>query len=379
MAQPPTSPHPPPVPRQPGLSILGPMLDSQPMGSLLTAASGGQARVAILFTLRDPRRGSVEAWGTGERATTTLQNLSGRTQCAAWRNHERGKEKWLCVNKALSNNTPEWVARKLANLLDASQALQAKSSSGFSTIFCMRPRSEFYDDITKQFLTRYGYDLGFEENVPGDIDAWVPVDRKLGLTGEELKKENDFQESRKKESRDQKLGNWFRHRFTGKRLHSGALNTILKWMQAMTGNGACPRRKPNVTVYSGKHYATKLKGTSTRFGRTGETMPPGTHISMCQDYVKMEIAAEADALHVEALKEYNDRSIIPEQSAEDYHHGLPLADALSEWLGMHTVIMAVGPVGEQKGEVQLQTYLWWETKKSGASLIVQASRRPRHR
>jgi hypothetical protein len=67
--------------------------------------------------------------------------------------------------------------------------------------FRTRPRGEFYDDITKQFLTRYGYDLGFEENVPGDIDAWVPVDRKAGLTGEELKKENDFQESRKKELR----------------------------------------------------------------------------------------------------------------------------------------------------------------------------------
>jgi hypothetical protein len=35
--------------------------------------------------------------------------------------------------------------------------------------------------------------------------------------------------------------------------------------------------------------------------------------------------------------------------------GLPLADALSERLGMHIVIMAVGPVGEQKGEVRLRT------------------------
>jgi adenine/guanine phosphoribosyltransferase-like PRPP-binding protein len=35
--------------------------------------------------------------------------------------------------------------------------------------------------------------------------------------------------------------------------------------------------------------------------------------------------------------------------------GIPLADAVAEHLGMHVVIMAVGPVGDQKGEVQLRT------------------------
>jgi hypothetical protein len=36
--------------------------------------------------------------------------------------------------------------------------------------------------------------------------------------------------------------------------------------------------------------------------------------------------------------------------------GIPLADALAERLGCHVVILAVGPVGSEKGEVCLRTY-----------------------
>jgi adenine/guanine phosphoribosyltransferase-like PRPP-binding protein len=42
--------------------------------------------------------------------------------------------------------------------------------------------------------------------------------------------------------------------------------------------------------------------------------------------------------------------------------GIPLADALAERLGMHVVIMAVGPVGEQRGEVRLRSYVKWANK-----------------
>jgi hypothetical protein len=58
-----------------------------------------------------------------------------------------------------------------------------------------------YDDVTKQFLTRYGYDLPFEENVPGEIDAWSPVNRKEGLSGERLDAETNFEDEKRKELR----------------------------------------------------------------------------------------------------------------------------------------------------------------------------------
>ncbi|KAJ7096448.1 hypothetical protein C8R44DRAFT_748894 [Mycena epipterygia] len=92
-------------------------------------------------------------------------------------------------------------------------------------------RTQFYDDISKNFLVRYGYDLPFDNNVEGDIDDWVLVDRKAGLSKEELEVENNFQVEVRKELRV-KLSNWYRHRFNRKRLHSGALKMILKiWGQ----------------------------------------------------------------------------------------------------------------------------------------------------
>ncbi|KAF8200625.1 hypothetical protein K438DRAFT_1758827 [Mycena galopus ATCC 62051] len=235
-------------------------------------------------------------------------------------------------------------------------------------------RGQFYDDVTKQWLTRYGYNLGVEENVEGRIDDWEPVNRKEGLTGEELAKENDFQDGAKKALR-LKLSNWFRHRFTGKRLHSAGVDKILRRMRAMSGNASRPRRKANVAVYSKKYYTSKLKeGFDAMWEGAKTVLPPSVRVSTCQEYVrscwegegeevKREIAAEADALHEAAMEEFRVHQGLPEQSAEEYHEalqtfdevGIPLADALAERLGMHVIILAVGPVGDQRGEVRLRS------------------------
>jgi adenine/guanine phosphoribosyltransferase-like PRPP-binding protein len=95
---------------------------------------------------------------------------------------------------------------------------------------------------------------------------------------------------------------------------------------------------------------------------------------MCQDYVKAcweqeseevktEIAAEADTQYEAEMGEYRSMNSLPERTADEYHNalttlddvGIPLADALSERLGMHVMILAVGPVGSQKGEVRLRS------------------------
>jgi hypothetical protein len=68
----------------------------------------------------------------------------------------------------------------------------------FETDFRTMDHTKFCNDVTKKFLTRYGYDLAFEENIAGNIDDWEPEDRKKGLSGDELRVENDFQESVKK-------------------------------------------------------------------------------------------------------------------------------------------------------------------------------------
>jgi hypothetical protein len=40
--------------------------------------------------------------------------------------------------------------------------------------------------------------LAVGDNVPGDIEDWVPADRKAGLNVEELAEENDFQDVARK-------------------------------------------------------------------------------------------------------------------------------------------------------------------------------------
>ncbi|KAJ7248271.1 hypothetical protein B0H12DRAFT_1072714 [Mycena haematopus] len=244
----------------------------------------------------------------------------------------------------------------------------------FENDFRTLARGSFYNSVTKQWLTWYGYDLPIEDNVPESVDDWEPVNRKEGLSGEALAKENDFQEAVRKNLRT-KLSNWFRHRFMGKRLHSAGVDKILKRMHAMSGNASRPRRKTNVAVYSGRYYASKLKeGFDAVWEGAKEGLAPGARISMCQEYVRAcleveteevraEIVAEADALQEAAMKEFRARNSVPEQSAEEYHNaletfdevGIPLADVLSERLGMHVIILAVGPVGDQRGEVRLRS------------------------
>ncbi|KAJ7812565.1 hypothetical protein B0H14DRAFT_3478733 [Mycena olivaceomarginata] len=204
-------------------------------------------------------------------------------------------------------------------------------------------RTKFYNDVTKKFLTRYGYDLAFKENIAGNIDDWEPEDRKKGLSAAHG-------------------NNWFRHRFNGKRLHSSALGSILKRMQMMSGSAAHPQRKLNITVYSSKYYALKLKdGFDNVWARVKDTVPAKERISMCQDYVRSHWEEESDEVKEEVAREADTH--VPEESAEEYHNALetfdevriPLADALAERLGMHVVILAVGPVGSQRGEVRLRS------------------------
>ncbi|KAJ7433755.1 hypothetical protein B0H11DRAFT_2259129 [Mycena galericulata] len=257
----------------------------------------------------------------------------------------------------------------------------------FESEFRTQERGAFYDDVSKRFLKRYGYDLPVEDNVEGDVEAWTPVDRKAGLTGEALAEENAFQADALKKLRG-KLGNWYRHRFTGKKLHKGALREILHRMQAMSGAAARPRRKSNVAFYSDKYYATRLKeGFDALWAGAKLVLPDKRRVSMCQEYVQKRwdeedadfrtaLINEANEEHAANMKKFRESHVVVEGTPESYHKalenfdevGIPLADALAERLGMHVVIMAVGPVGKQRGEVRLRT-VFSETSGGATSKI----------
>ncbi|KAJ7073547.1 hypothetical protein B0H15DRAFT_957080 [Mycena belliarum] len=235
-------------------------------------------------------------------------------------------------------------------------------------------RKTFYDRISKLFLARYGYDLAIADNVEGSVDEWVPRDRKEGLEGAELEEENMFQEKTLKAVRA-KLSQWYRTHYMGKKVHGGTLNKILATMREMSGGSGRPRRKTAVGWYSNKYYDTRMK---TEFDALWEdakaTLPAGARVSLCQDFVRgkwaeesvqfqAEIEAEAEAHFAEALRKYKEGRTTREYTSQVYHEaleqlnevGIPLADALSEFLGMHIAILAVGPVGSQRGEVRLRS------------------------
>ncbi|KAJ7794669.1 hypothetical protein B0H13DRAFT_2393319 [Mycena leptocephala] len=226
-----------------------------------------------------------------------------------------------------------------------------------------------YTNVTVQFLNRYGYDLPLKENVE-DPENNPPSPMVGPLSSEEETRRVDL-----KQKLRVKLGNWFRNRYRGKKVHESAIRRILASMRSMSGTSQRPRRKPAIAVYSKKHYTERIKPRFDVLWATAkETLPAGARVSMSQDFVrkcwkeeddafKEEIEAEAVRIHQEEMEEWEGKRAAPEQAAEDYHDaleglddvGIPLADALAELLGAHVAILVVGPVGSAQGEVLLRS------------------------
>ncbi|KAJ7496058.1 hypothetical protein B0H11DRAFT_1910322 [Mycena galericulata] len=302
---------------------------------------------------------------------------SGRGRAAAAARRTRGEGRAGFISMRWFRLERKMGRKKNGNAPGRSSSFKGEKLEwleSFEEEFRTLPRGKFYDDISKRFLARYGYDLPVDDNVPGDVEDWVPENRKAGLSGEELQAESDFQDEALQKLRT-KLSNWYRHRFTGKKVHKGALRSILLRMQALGGNAMRPRRKTNLAYYSEKYYASKMKeGFDEVWAEAKKTLHPKLRVSMCQEYVqakweaetkefKDEMITKVDEEHEAAMKKFRASHEWLEGTAESYHEalknfdevGIPLADALSERLGMHIAILAVGPVGSQKGEVRLRS------------------------
>ncbi|KAJ7716272.1 hypothetical protein B0H16DRAFT_1476849 [Mycena metata] len=133
----------------------------------------------------------------------------------------------------------------------------------------------------------------------------------------------------------------------------------------MSGNNPRPRRQPAIILYSELHYATRVKPQfDERWNSIKETTQPGECIAMSQDFMRTcweeesqelrnDIEKQAAKAHTAAVAKWKTARVSSASSAEEYHQalttlnevGIPLADALSGHLGMHVVILAVGPAG----------------------------------
>ncbi|KAK6977464.1 hypothetical protein R3P38DRAFT_2581825 [Favolaschia claudopus] len=228
-----------------------------------------------------------------------------------------------------------------------------------------------YTSITNRFLKRYGYDLPFTKNVDGDPEDNPPV-ISSNPSAEEKTRRDDIRAVLRT-----KLSGWFRTRFRNKKVHSGSIGRILTSMHKMSGVAKRPRRKNTVTVYSNLHYEKRLKNDFNQLWAEAKDANPGnSRLAMSQDFVRSRWAQEspefkesvekqAAEMHAAAVKEWQEKRTLPEGNgnAETFHEALetleevaiPMADALADRLGSHVVVLVVGPVGSQKGEVCLRT------------------------
>ncbi|KAJ7841674.1 hypothetical protein B0H13DRAFT_1910139 [Mycena leptocephala] len=250
----------------------------------------------------------------------------------------------------------EWLESFYPDLLDA----------GFGT---GGDPGSVYDSITAKWFDRYGYDLPITENVAGDPDA-KPPPLLSPVPDEDKKKRRELQKKLR-----QKLSSWYRTRYRSKKVHGASIKNILSSMQAMSGPSARPRAKPAMIVYSKLHYATRIKPRfDALWASIKDTTPAASRVSMSQDYVrkcwqeesqevKEEVEKKAHEMHRAAIEEWKAGRKVPEASAESYHQalenlndvGIPLADSLAERLGAHVIILVVGPVGTEGGEVALRS------------------------
>ncbi|KAJ7178452.1 hypothetical protein C8R43DRAFT_1117840 [Mycena crocata] len=224
-----------------------------------------------------------------------------------------------------------------------------------------------YTDCTNRWFLRYGYELPLGQNVVGNPEDNPPV---IDPNPSEEEK------ARRRELRASfrtKIGNWFRNRYRGKKVHAATIKKILNAMQSMTGRATRPRVVPAVVMYSKLHYATRLKPAfDLLWAEAKKTHPANARLAMSQDYLRdcwakesvefqQEVEEQAAETHRVEMEEWKATKEVLQQSAENYHDAfetldevaIPMADALAERLGQHVIILMVGPVGSAKGEVSL--------------------------
>ncbi|KAF8215190.1 hypothetical protein K438DRAFT_1955171 [Mycena galopus ATCC 62051] len=222
-----------------------------------------------------------------------------------------------------------------------------------------------YTEVTDKWLQRYGYDLPLNQNVEGD-----PVDNPPADQSRSTDEKNAIRKALRT-----KISGWYCTRYQGKKVHTATIKEILTTMQSMSGQTARPRRKAAMVLYSKLHYTTRVKPEFDKvWASVKDTVPCTMRAAMSQDFVgtcwqkeseafRQEIEERAKEDHRIALEAWKAKRVVPERSAETYHEALenlndvsiPLVDALAEHLGMHIVLMAVGPVGDADGEVLLRS------------------------
>ncbi|KAG6819390.1 hypothetical protein H0H93_012237 [Arthromyces matolae] len=238
---------------------------------------------------------------------------------------------------------------------------------------------KFYEKMARNFLLRWGTDTPITE----DSEPIYTPSSNAEVLQWELPDGYEIS-SKKFKALKRKLGGFFRHRTRTSSEPNAILMEILESMEK--ASTAKPRKRSAVSLYSKRYYATKIRDKfNEHWQKFQGNVPDQMRINMCSTYINMMWEKEApefrEALEEEVEKTYQDElkeyqrnnSHIP-ITAKDYHESLssagkyliPLANAISDRVGMSVSILLCGP--DYTGEVVMQSAHsvaeWGRTSKS---------------
>ncbi|KAG6905792.1 hypothetical protein DXG01_000682 [Tephrocybe rancida] len=223
--------------------------------------------------------------------------------------------------------------------------------------------TQFLNKAARNFWLTFGTKLELSDDGP----ILVAVGTSLGPTAIEFSEKVDKAKHKKLRT---KLGQWFRHHTKGIiRAVTSKKDTLTDVLETMHQMVTQRPRKPHVLkAYSKKYYQERLKeGFDATWDKVRDTMEPEARIKMTQVYTRDawnkesqefrdELSEEVELQYQQDLEAYRNSDSWQPRTAEEYAQAvadshlmlLPMADAISQHLGLYVAIMMCGPMDDGK-------------------------------
>ncbi|KAJ7092022.1 hypothetical protein B0H15DRAFT_799760 [Mycena belliarum] len=239
--------------------------------------------------------------------------------------------------------------------------------------------TKFYDDLTKLYLMKYGYDMKDDEDLDTDIpdptDPNAPDPEAQGLGAEEAVRRAAIYKTVRG-----KIGAWYRSKCGGG-VDEGERNFFMDLMSSGLDAGAVRPQKPQLAhFYSHHYYEERVKARydlvwATEVQRAKDLdLPPPRDVKVRGEVTRKaleeeepefraEVQLALDREYAKALKAWEiGRAEEPSRSAEELNASVnnsgfylqPIVDAVARRFKMNVSMMVCGPVGDPGGAIEVR-------------------------
>ncbi|KAF8221621.1 hypothetical protein L208DRAFT_1530669 [Tricholoma matsutake] len=164
-----------------------------------------------------------------------------------------------------------------------------------------RDHGPFYMKVSKAFIERFGYNLAMEVNPePDDDKDLTPDEIDTSLPVEEQNKESNQRSQFYRELRE-KLGCWYRYRYTTSSRNATSISTIID--RITSSFVTRPRKKASLNVYSDK-YKSRLKPEFDLLWKSVKgSLKPRDRIRMWNEHLRSNWERELPEVRESVMKE----------------------------------------------------------------------------